>query len=258
MPNWCINQLEINGPKGALDSFRKHAEHQVTETNPEPSVLSFQATVPMPESLRVSIRGSCSLIGYDAFHGDYKTVMAYSWIPEGVKSVAELQAYLDTMSPEYRIQGDLAKANMDAYGYPDWLAWAGDKWGTKWDAQETSVYDEGTKLTYTFDTAWSPPVPWATTVSKQFPELHFKLAFEEPGMDFTGWVSVQNGEVLDDMEEACWIAIPPDDMDCDDMKYDDFDESDFYSMGYVHDPDKTGLLLEDWEASQSLKSTKIN
>lgn len=82
----------------------------------------------------------------------------------------------------------------------DWYTWRLVNWGTKWDlGDETEVredYEDG-KLEYHFDTAWSPPFEWLETASKKYPQLNFRLQYEEGGNNFEGYVVVQNGKELD-------------------------------------------------------------
>jgi hypothetical protein len=45
-----------------------------------------------------------------------------------------------------------------------------------------------------FDTAWGPPIAWATTVSALYPHLSLELQYEECGCDFAGVVTLERGE----------------------------------------------------------------
>jgi hypothetical protein len=69
-------------------------------------------------------------------------------------------------------------------------------WGTKWDIEINKLdwdrYVDGVKLR--FDTAWSPPMGWLETMSRDWPSLLFRIAFEEGGMDFMGYAIVKDGE----------------------------------------------------------------
>jgi hypothetical protein len=69
-------------------------------------------------------------------------------------------------------------------------------WSTKWDVEINKLdwdrYVDGVKLQ--FDTAWSPPMGWLETMSRDWPSLTFKIAFEEGGMCFMGYAIVKNGE----------------------------------------------------------------
>lgn len=73
-------------------------------------------------------------------------------------------------------------------------------WGTKWDVSDSdvSLEDHSSKeddayLTYRFTTAWSPPCLWLGSVVELFPDLTFSMFYEEPGVDFYGEASGEDG-----------------------------------------------------------------
>jgi len=78
----------------------------------------------------------------------------------------------------------------------NWWAAHNNAWNTKWDVEISKLdwekYVDGVKLR--FDTAWSPPLAWLETMSVNWPTLVFKMAFEEPGMCFMGYVIYKNGD----------------------------------------------------------------
>jgi len=62
-----------------------------------------------------------------------------------------------------------------------------EKWGTKWDVEVMDVDFDGTTLSTSFDSAWSPPV----ALYEYLVEQGFEVSgnYYEPGMDFAGrWV----------------------------------------------------------------------
>ncbi len=69
-------------------------------------------------------------------------------------------------------------------------------WNTKWDIEinklDWDIQDDGVKLV--FDTAWSPPMGWLETMSRDWPSLQFAIAFEEQGMCFMGYAIFKDGE----------------------------------------------------------------
>lgn len=74
--------------------------------------------------------------------------------------------------------------------------------GVKWDIyvdkidRETLGWTEGCdRIEVGFDTAWSMPERWFATASELFPQLSFKLHFEEPGCYFAGDMLGENGVV---------------------------------------------------------------
>jgi len=65
----------------------------------------------------------------------------------------------------------------------DWYSWRVENWGTKWDGYDGRFNDDQTA--FTFDTAWSPPLP----IIKKLAEITgqtFILGYIEYGMFFCG------------------------------------------------------------------------
>jgi hypothetical protein len=67
-------------------------------------------------------------------------------------------------------------------------------------------------MTIHFQTAWAPPIGWLENVSAQFPELEFKMIFQEEGQGFCGRadgidgiVEWQDGEVV--LEDEDGLAV---------------------------------------------------
>lgn len=97
----------------------------------------------------------------------------------------------------------------------NWYDWNVTNWGTKWDVAvsdneqypETELINEedwSDRLIYSFNTAWSPPLPAIATLSEQYPNLEFTLSYEEE----TGWggeIEFINGQdtVLENYENKC-------------------------------------------------------
>ena len=77
----------------------------------------------------------------------------------------------------------------------DWYEWRLQNWGTKWDVEAMLEDYSEDYLLYTFDSAWSPPVEWLEYVAKQYPQLQFRLKFDESGVGFFGVATAENGEV---------------------------------------------------------------
>lgn len=87
---------------------------------------------------------------------------------------------------------------IEKYGFSNWYDWAVGTWGTKWDVNARTNYTEGDEeIIFDFDSAWSPPIEWLEKVCKQFPELDFKLKYEESGMGFMGIAVGSQGDLSD-------------------------------------------------------------
>ena len=88
--------------------------------------------------------------------------------------------------------------------------WNINNWGTKWDTLDCNLIEvdeiddilneNHTKLTYNFDTAWSPPSKWLETIASIYKDITFELEFSEPGLNFYGKKKFENGELIDDEE----------------------------------------------------------
>lgn len=110
----------------------------------------------------------------------------------------------------------------------NWYDWNVRNWGTKWDVAvsddeqypETELIEESeTSLTYSFNTAWSPPVEALAELSAQYPNLVMNHSYEEE----TGWggeAIIQDGsyEETETYENKC--------RDCDSINTMEYCEND--------------------------------
>jgi len=71
------------------------------------------------------------------------------------------------------VPADVQAQTFDPAGYD----WQRANWGTKWDAYgHPQVFQAGNgALIYTFETAWSAPLPWLRAAVKRFSKLTFEL-----------------------------------------------------------------------------------
>ena len=80
---------------------------------------------------------------------------------------------------------------IEKYGADNWYDWSISNWGVKWNidiSEEQDVQDEGDYIQYTFDTAWGPPHEIFYAIRKKFPDLGISWFFDEPGMQFAGYL----------------------------------------------------------------------
>lgn len=89
--------------------------------------------------------------------------------------------------------------HLQKYGAVNWYDWASKNWGTKWADYETELSDrsEG-HVEITYETAWGPAEQGVLKLSEVFPDLTFRVDYDEPGMSFVGHHVAQNGEMLDE------------------------------------------------------------
>jgi hypothetical protein len=80
--------------------------------------------------------------------------------------------------------------------------WRVDNWGTKWDVHEVEFRVASAGVEFYFDTAWAPPIPVIARLSTVFPDAIVGIAYDEPGMDFGGYVIFCDGVSVDGSEGA--------------------------------------------------------
>jgi hypothetical protein len=238
--------LYVSGPEAKVARFRGKAVSLMPEAEGrERELLSFENFYPTPEEL--NSYSSMFYDEYDSYYGDANRVLNSEWFKSrGITTQEEMIIHLDEFFPDYRIIADQTKARIDTYGFPGWYQWRWAKWGTKWDACEcTIITNEPCDLLYAFTTAWTPPGLWLAHIVKDFPDLYFKLTFEEPGCDGTGYSIYKHSEVVEDVLVECWQGVHPDEFDDVDIDEVGFDFNDYtQSYGYISDPNHE-VLTED-------------
>jgi hypothetical protein len=146
MPNWCNNVVELAHEDPAMMVRAKEAFNRGE---------LLQEFIPVPEDLKIT----AGRVGDDT---DPKQI--------------ELEAQ--------------EKANLEKYGYDTWYDFCVNEWGTKWDVgldgswgEAVEIQEDG-RLTLSFDSAWSPPVP----AYEKLCDMGFSVRayYYESGMCFAG------------------------------------------------------------------------
>ena len=82
-----------------------------------------------------------------------------------------------------------------------------DTWGTKWDVSDEGLefIDNGdgtASITGWFESAWAPPIAAYEQLAADFDSCVIECSYYEPGMDFGGFWSSENGdEEFDNLQE---------------------------------------------------------
>jgi len=87
------------------------------------------------------------------------------------------------------------KILFDNNGKIDWYSFCCNNWGSKWDASDVDKEEMDDLIVYRFQTAWSPPEEWLTTISKRY-NCHFELTSYEDGNDFWFHMEIEDGEII--------------------------------------------------------------
>ncbi len=95
----------------------------------------------------------------------------------------------------------LDRQRLKQSSHSGWYDYHNQHWGTKWNAYDIHPDNfpevinncEDGRLTYSFSTAWSPPMEWLSTASRKYPDLTFTLGYVEYGCDFAGKSVFEDG-----------------------------------------------------------------
>ena len=168
MPNWCENDLTVEGPKELIQEFLKFAAGE-NPLDVEESAFDFHRFIPYPEEYQ---RQDEVVEAWDREHAGRPD---YDWRAR-------------------------PKDGFNSGGY-DWCV---ANWGTKWPAHRVEVepvtgYDgKMLEVVFHFNTAWSPPRPVIKRASELYPALRLELRYFECGCGFNGLFSCSGGEVETD------------------------------------------------------------
>jgi len=155
MPNWCENYLRIEGSKENLDAFE---DKLWTEENYSEKLESLKAK---------TLTGTV-----------FQRIRSRKLHSEIVRMKDCPGLFDSTM-----------------FCYHDQLSEA--LWGTRTDTpvNEDFVRVSEIVITFTFDTAWYPPLKWLEQMAVDFPDLEMLLAYYEGGNTIAGYATTVNGEM---------------------------------------------------------------
>ncbi len=164
MPNWCMNELTISGPRKAVAEFLNDAGYNE-------GCFSFGRLRPIPQDLLDIHYGS-------VFVGEVQ----YTWWREKDGVVSPLSnEEIDELTKKY--------GTCDAYH------WCISNWGTKWDCCNldylSDSFRDGDDYPYVelmFETAWGPPDILYDYLTQEYPEVCLDWFYKEPGCRMAGWL----------------------------------------------------------------------
>ena len=194
MPNWCWNNIKIEGDVARLTNmdFIMKSDGSEREADADPEVGQPMRLVPMPAIL-VGTRAPAPTGEYDP-EGRYM-----EWVNDPANEYWTAEKYEADKAEHYALvkQAERAKAET---GYADWYTWANLNWGTKWSMDVVSyTYDmerEPEAIYISGNTAWSPPIELLEKISQKF-GVKVSISYVEEGMDFIGASVIIDGVVHD-------------------------------------------------------------
>lgn len=160
MPNWTSNTIRAEGCAADLRAFLETVKWQ-------DEIFDFNRLIPMPELLRHTGTGGCTIDGQQV----------QDWYIKDPSDAGGVRLFTDA-----------EEAELKEIGHRSWYDWSVENWGTKWNACHTEIaencIDEG-YIEIRFDTAWSAPMPIFHEMFEMFPRLSFTCFWQdecEPGI----------------------------------------------------------------------------
>ena len=224
MPNWCMNNLRLDGDVAAvLRTAIRLVGHDVATAHDVARAIAAPTGDDRPDA--------------DWEASLYHQVLAASVRRDG--SALSFQHHVP--KPE-----GLDQQPAEGRDLPPWYQWCLANWGTKWDACEVQLQDltvddaAGTaQVTWTFDTAWGPPGAWLATLCNLHPDVRVQLFCDgemdgalfhydrQPGNEPTA--EVFQGDDLDEAREFYVNRLGHDDVPdwCGPQDEEDWDDDQF-------------------------------
>ena len=182
MPNWCVNQVDIQGDEAEVAKLIEFVKS-------DESAFTFEKIMPPPETEMYS--SDCNHNKYvcgceSQAVKDPENENLHIWVIDGKK---------------VGFQDPCPTHGMPSFSnHPDnWYNWNISHWGTKWSASEVwhDRTDDGSTIAgqtnYGFDTAWSPAEPVVAALAEKFPTLRIAHRYCEAGMGYAGEVHYADG-----------------------------------------------------------------
>ena len=181
---YFMNVLEVTGDSRTLDTFRLDMSATlVSKTGQRVTVpLYFGRLLPRPTELDHIEESSVGLRGYQALYGAWEELLNVRWVREAnVHDRQSLIRFLEQVDEKHIAVAQRYRLNECKYGFRNWYAWNLEHYGTKWDLDNSTVLEQGEgKLTYRFQTADNPPLPWFELLRESYPSLRMKLTHRNP------------------------------------------------------------------------------
>lgn len=186
MPNHVTHRMQIFGSESDRRAFE--AAHFVN------GGLDFHTIIPQPAIVTATESSTSVALWFYVVTGTFPpsawkfgtpSLRQYGWVPNTIKTAAELEPWLTTKEPTGRAKAEAMIACLRETGHESWYEWCNEHWGTKWTAYSCRAIEhkDGVSVV-TFETAWSPPIPVFAELAKRWPGLIFDVTSYDEGDNF--------------------------------------------------------------------------
>jgi hypothetical protein len=186
MPNWCENELTITGNPAQIAKLIEFVKGNHWGVTGNTTDFDFQKVIPYPKKfMDIDEKANKFEVLKEELQKKFKD------------KPAKLKGALDTLAITYGLDPERPwiKDGYNSGGYE----WCISNWGTKWNAAEVTMENLEDEVIYSFDTAWSPPVPIISKLAQKFKKCRFTLEYWERGAAYQGTLICEDGEVTVDI-----------------------------------------------------------
>jgi len=178
MPNHVTQIVEMSGPQEAIDALKSAVSSTDDAGNELP--FSLHKIIPRPDIFDKISSGGITIDGEQVNR----------WVSEEINGERVNR----------KLNEEEIKAAEEA-GASSWYDWCVNNWGTKWDVY--SISEESPDNTFSFDTAWSPPMPAYEVLSERHPDVSIKVKYIDEGWGFAGVTIFEKGMVVSETNIPC-------------------------------------------------------
>jgi hypothetical protein len=182
MSNWCENSLTITGEQLEIDRFVKFAKTKGC-------ALDSNKFIPYPDKYKLLDKK------YAIFQKQFEKMKEATGFDKMTEKEKNIWIQRNIDPAKY-----YARDGYNQGGYE----WCKENWGTKGNMADVEVdvhaLPKGKKqVFYSFNTAWSPPVPVIKKMGEMFPSLTFTFSYAEDGEGYKGELEISDGIVVNEV-----------------------------------------------------------
>jgi hypothetical protein len=187
MPNHVVNILTISGPKDLVARIKSDIASSGEYGSPMP--IDFHQIAPLPDELK-GTTSPTRIISQEEYDKQEARITAGN-LEEHEKSFGVSRGITKEMSDDL----------ISKYGFDNWYRWQMHAWGTKRNAYDQEIRENGD---IKFETAWSTPVRVIIILSSKYPEAEFKVRFadEDFGHNVGEYICRRGEEIVENIPEG--------------------------------------------------------
>ena len=194
--------LRLSGDPGSLASCR--------DVHFSSGSFDFNSVIPMPPELEME-ESSAVTTGHDALFGDWTGPAKYwTWKeaaaklghPFPLESREQLLACIRSLdcAEMYLAPARQYQENIEKHGFGSWYGWCKKHWGSKWNAEDSSVEAGPDQLAVRFTAASAFPKPLVAALSKKWPALEIRVQYADEHLRWGGDYVLKAGRQLQKLQ----------------------------------------------------------